>query len=200
MAVIPMKEQVPFARFEQRDHGRNVEASERTGVHVPLRSNFIIVTAHGSKDCAEFIVDEWLPRKRKEASQGLYPLEWVNFFQRAYDEWKSGHDLPREGTAVLTWQPISPEQNARLRALGYTTVEDLASVPDTSLGQIGLDGRNLRDLARAWLAEGKEKGSTALELASVKTENESLKERCAALESRLTKLEVDGEKRKGKAA
>lgn len=155
------QEVMPHVRFEQKDWGRNEDASKKSGVHVPNRSTFIIITSHGSKDSSEHIVDEWLPRKREEASRGNYNLNWVDHFEKQYEAWKKGHELPREGTAILTWQAISQEQNARLRAMGYQVVEDVAALPDTSLGQLGLDGRQLRDLARAWLQEGKDKGVNA---------------------------------------
>lgn len=152
------QEVMPHVRFEQKDWGRNEDASRTSGVHVPNRSTFIIITSHGSKDCSEHLVEEWLPRKRDESSRGNYNLAWVEFFEKQYEAWKKGHELPREGTAILTWPVASQEQNARLRALGYQVVEDVAALPDGSLGQLGLDGRELRDMARAWLQEGKDKG------------------------------------------
>lgn len=155
------QEIMPFVRFETKSYGRNEAASIASGVHVPNTATFVIITSHGSKDSSDFIADEWLPRKRAEASRGAYNLDWVEHFEKQYKAWKEGHELPRNGTPILTWQAISPEQNARLRAIGYQVVEDLAALPDTSLGSIGLDGRHLRDLARAWLAEGKDKGINA---------------------------------------
>jgi hypothetical protein len=151
-------EVMPFVRFYTKDYGRNEAASVESGVHVPLRATFIEITGHGSKDCSEFIADEWLPRKRADASRGSYNLKWVEHFEEQYAQWKKGHELPRQGTPILTWATISPEQNARVRALGYQVIEDLAALPDNALGQLGLDGRVLRDQARAWLAEGKDKG------------------------------------------
>lgn len=162
------KEIMPHVRFEQKDWGRNEQASKESGVHVPMRATFIIITSHGSKDAPEFIADEWLARKREDASRGNYNPDWVTHFQKQYDAWKAGHELPREGTPVLTWQAISQDQNVRLRALGYQVVEDVAALPDNALGALGLDGRVIRDLARAWLNEGKDKGINARELADTK--------------------------------
>lgn len=187
------QEVMPFVRFETKSYGRNEAASIASGVHVPNTATFIIITSHGSKDSSDFIADEWLPRKRAEASRGAYNLDWVEHFEKQYKAWKEGHDLPRNGTPVLTWQAISPEQNARLRAIGYQVVEDLAALPDTSLGSIGLDGRHLRDLARAWLAEGKDKGinaravaDQAVRIETLETANEQLRTELNALKARLS--------------
>lgn len=158
MTVGLKKEVMPFVRFFTKDYGRNESASKECGVHVPLRATFIEITGHGSKDCSEFIAEEWLPRKRAEASRGAYNMEWVEHFEKQYEGWKKGHEVPRQGTPILTWQSITPEQNARLRALNYQVIEDLAALPDNALGTLGLDGRVIRDMARAWLAEGADKG------------------------------------------
>lgn len=184
------KEVMPFVRFEQKDYGRNEDASAKAGVHIPLRTTFIVITSHGSKDSSEHIAEEWLPRKRLEASRGMYNLAWVEHFEKQYEAYKKGHELPREGTAVLTWGLLNPEQNARVRALGYQVIEDLAAVPDSALGTIGLDGRVLRDLARGWLNESKDKGINARALADANAEIERLKSDNASLRARQDALEA----------
>lgn len=184
------QEVMPFVRFEQRDHGKNIEASEKAGIFIPNRLNFIVITSHGSKDSSDHIADEWLPRKRDEANRGNYNMAWVEHFEKQYEGWKKGHEIPRDGTAVLTWQAISPEQNARLRALGYTTVEDLSALPDSALGSIGLDGRELRDKARAWLNEGKDKGINAQLIAEQAVKIDDQKALIDELRQRLAVLEA----------
>jgi hypothetical protein len=185
------QEVMPHVRFEQKDYGRNETASQQSGVHVPLRNTFIVITSHGSKDCSEHLVDEWLPRKRAEASRGNYNLAWVEHFEKQYAAWKQGHELPREGTPVLTWQPISQEQNARLRALGLHVVEDVAAIPDNALGNIGLDGRSIRDLARAWLDEGKDKGINARALADALSAIQELRETNERLQEQIKALQPE---------
>lgn len=191
------QERIPHVRFEQKDWGRNETASRESGVHVPNRSTFIFVTSHGSKDSSEFIADEWLVRKRDEASRGNYNLEWVEYFEKQYKAWKDGHELPREGTAILTWQACSAEQSARLRALGYQVVEDVAAIPDTGLGQLGLDGRVIRDMARAWLAEGKDKGINTRLVAEQAAKIDTLEQLVTEMRAELNELRP---KRKDKAA
>jgi len=190
MAIGLAKEIMPHVRFENRDYGRDEEASIKAGRHIPKTSTFIIITSHGSKDSSDQIADEWLPRKRREASQGAYNIEWVEHFERQYKAWREGHELPRDGTPIMTWQMVSPEQNTRLRALGITVVEDLAAIPDTGLAEYGLDARYMRDLARAWIAEGQQKGINAQELAKAKAEIERQRLVIDSQEGRLKALEA----------
>lgn len=183
------KEVMPHVRFENKDYGRNEAASLKAGRHIPNHATFIIIHPHGSKDESEQIAEEWLPRKRTEASRGNYNLDWIEHFERQYTAWKSGQELPRQGSPIMTWQMISPEQQSRLRALGLTVVEDLAAIPDSGLSEIGLDARIMRDTARAWIAEGQQKGINAQELAYAKTEIERQKGVIASQEERLQILE-----------
>ena len=201
------QEVMPHVRFEQKDWGRNEQASKESGVHVPNRSTFIIITSHGSKDSSEHLVDEWIPRKKAEASRGYYNPKWVDHFQDQYDAWKKGHELPRNGTPILTWQSISQEQNARLRALGYTVIEDVAALPDTALGTLGLDGRSIRDMARAWLNEGKDKGintqliaAQTVKIEQQETTIEDLKQQIAELRAMVGEKRGPGRPRSQEAA
>lgn len=192
------REVMPYVRFENKDYGRNEQLSKAAGRHVPCNATFIIITSHGSKDSSEHIVEEWLPRKRLEASNGAYNMDWVEHFEKQYEAWKKGHELPRDGTPILTWQLASPEQNSRLRALGITVVEDLAAIPDTGLAMIGLDGRTLRDMARAWMDEGKDKGINARALAEANAKIEAQQITIDRLNSRLAKLEEEPKRGPGR--
>jgi hypothetical protein len=190
------KEVMPHVRFENKDYGRDEEASLKAGRHIPKNAVFIIITSHGSKDSAEQIAEEWLPRKRIEASRGNYNIEWVEHFEKQFKLWKEGHELPRNGTPIATWQMISAEQNSRLRAMGITVVEDLAAVPDSGLAEYGLDARYMRDLARAWIAEGQQKGINAQELAqaqlTLRAQQEKIEDQSSVirdLQERLGRLE-----------
>ncbi len=190
MVMMQQKEIKPFVRFEIRPYGLDAEASKQAGRPVEKMEEFICITSHGSKDSSDQLVREWLPRKRREAEQGFYNPEWVEYFEKAYDAWQKKHEIPREGTPILTWQMLKPEQSARLRAIGITTVEDLSAIPDSGLGEIGLDARYLRDLARAWIAEGQQKGINAQELAQAQQKLRDQDVTIGQLQQRLAALEA----------
>jgi hypothetical protein len=187
----------PFLRFEEREYGRNVEASEAAGRPIPRVVVMACITPFGSKDCFEKPAIEWLEQIREKATKGEYPHEWAIGFRNQYDEYLKGNELPREGTPTATWQMASREQQIRLKALDITTVEDLALIPDNALGMIGLDGRILRDTAKSWIAESKDKGVVAQELNKVRSENESLKETVAKLSQRVDELIQGTEQKRG---
>lgn len=192
MSMIPtiQMERPPYVHFEAREHGVDVEATEKAGHTVPRMVHFACITPHGSKDIVEKVAEEWLTQIEKRAQDGAYNPEWVKHFKAAFAEYVAGNELPREGTPVLTWQLGTTTSRKRLHQLGITTVEDLAATPDTTLAIIGLDGRYLRDTARAWLAEGKEKGITAKALADANVRIDELVRINGEQTSRINNLEA----------
>jgi hypothetical protein len=171
----------PFVRFETREIGINEKASEAAGRPIPNTYVMAMITPHGSKDVVEKIAVEWLKQIKDKALAGDYPAEWVQHFKLQFDEWMKGNELPREGTPVATWPVITQEASKRIRAVGYTTVEDLAQIPDSGLAEIGMDGRYWRDAARGWVNDGKDKGINARAIAEANVKIERLEQQVSDL-------------------
>jgi hypothetical protein len=188
----------PFVRFEEREMGIDQAASDEAGRPIPRVIVMACITPHGSKDVVEKPAVEWIEQIHQKAMRGEYNPEWVQHFRAALQEWQRGNELPREGTPVKTWQPITREASNRLIALGITTVEDLAAFPDSGLGGIGMDGRYLRDLARGWINEAKDKGINAKALADANVEIDRLKAQNESLQARMARLEAQQPQRAGR--
>lgn len=178
----------PFVRFEEREMGLNAEATAKEGRPVPRVVIMACITPHGSKDVFEKPADDWLEGVKQKTLRGEYQTEWYNHFKLQYEEWKKGNELPREGTPVKTWAMCTREAANRLIAVGITTVEDLAEFPDSNLSVIGMDGRYLRDMARGWINEAKDKGANAKALADANVRIEQLQATVAAQNERITRL------------
>lgn len=191
------QERPPFVRFEEQENGVNHEASQAAGRPVPKFTIMACITSFGSKDCFVKPAEDWIFGIRQKAIKGEFNPEWVKRFELQFEEFKKGHELPREGTALQTCPLYTKDQVARARAIDVTTVEDLAQVPDSGINMLGLDGRHMRDSARAWIAEAKDKGIVSLELADANLKISEQAERIKSLEARLGELESKG---KSKAA
>jgi hypothetical protein len=151
---------------------------------------------HGSKDEHHAVAEEWLAKIRQKSIEGTWPPEWVDRFDRQYEAFLKGNELPRDGTPVRTWPAPNREQVIRLIALGIQTVEDLAAVPDSGLANIGLDGRNLRDLARNYIEAGQGVGVMAKKLADLEQTVRDQAEQLKRMEERNAELAVAaGQKR-----
>lgn len=171
------KERRPLAMFEYADHGRFVIAK---------------IMQHGDKfSVTEKNADEWLAHIKQEALGGRYDASWVAQFELEYAAFLKGNELPREGTPIRTWGAITREQGTRLIAMNITTVEDLAASPDSSLGNIGLDGRYLRDLAKSTMASKTEEGAmNAKKIADLEQSDRDNKETIKRMEGMIAELKA----------
>lgn len=162
--------------FEYSDNGQHV---------------MVKLMQHGDKfSVTEKIAEEWLAQIQQRALQGMYDPTWAAQFKLEYESFLKGNELPREGTPIRTWGAISREQGTRLIGMNITTVEDLAAQPDASLGQIGLDGRYLRDLAKNHLAAGNDTGLMAKELAEAKQFARDQADHIKRMEERMALMEA----------
>lgn len=190
-----MESRIPYFDFVQREHGIDSEQSEDAGYEVPKIVTFIRITPHGHRgDPMEFFADEFIERKGLEARAGRYEHSWVARFKDGLAEFREGRELPREGTPLLTWERILKSRREQLAAR-FPTIEDLAACPDSNLGEIGLDGRVLRDMARAEIQAKKDLEPVVRELAVAKEENRQLREQLQRLEARFDALDDDKPKR-----
>ncbi len=155
-----------------------------------------MISPHGHKgDPLEFMADEFLERKAKEAREGRYDMSWVREFTEGLAMHRDGKEIPRHGTPLLTWERILKSRREVL-ARRFPTVEDLAAVPDSSLGEIGLDGRVLRDMAKGDIQAKTDLSPVVKELADSKEETRRLQEQLSALTARFDSMEKEKPARK----
>lgn len=196
MAHADPMSRVPFFMFQDREHGVDPVASKERGYEVPRLMTFILITPHGHKgDPLEFMADEFIKRKEDEARQGRYDMAWVREFTDGLAMHRDGKEIPRHGTPLLTWERILKSRREGL-ARRFPTVEDLAAVPDSALGDIGLDGRVLRDLAKGDIQAKQDLSPVVKELAESKEETRRLQEQLASLTARFDSMEKDKPTRK----
>lgn len=197
MSVSIFDKRPPYVQFEEREVGLNAEATAKEGRPIPRTVVLALITGHGSKDCHEAIAEEWIEKLKRQSMSGEAPVEWYRHFELALSEWKKGNELPREGTPIKTWAMCTREAGRRLIAAGITTVEDLAAFPDSNLGVVGMDGRYLRDMARGWITEAKDKGANAKGLADANVRIGDLEatvaQQSARIERLLARLEQEDE-------
>lgn len=181
---------VPFFFFKDREHGLDAEKTKELGYEVPRLVTFIMVTPHGHRgDPMEFIADEFIERKGKEAKDGRYDHSWVAEFKEGLAAHKAGNEIPRHGMPTITWERILKSRREQLM-LRFPTVEDLAAVPDSNIGEIGLDGRVIRDLAKGDVQAKKDLAPVVKELADANETIRRQQEQIDKLASRLDAMEA----------
>lgn len=123
------------------------------------------------------------PVRFEPAKSHPYPPDNVRF-ARQWMAFQAKQEQPLEGTPLEQWPPLSRAQVLELKAVHVHTVEHLAGVPDSSLHNLGMGGRDLRARAQAWLKDATA-GAAAGALA---VENAELKDRLAQLEAQMAEL------------
>ena len=180
----------PYFFFQDREHGVNADASKEAGYEVPLMMTFILVTPHGHRgDPMEFFAEEFIERKTREAREGRYDQSWIVEFKAGLIAHRDGKEIPRHGTPLVTWERILKTRRVQLSSL-YPTVEDLAAVPDSALGGIGLDGRVLRDMARGDIQSKKDLSPVVKELANANETIRRQQEQIDKLTARFDAMET----------
>lgn len=98
----------------------------------------------------------------------------------AYEAWKKGFEIPKEGTPLAAWAGVTSDQANALRKIAIYTVEDLASLNDDKFRIVPMPNvREVRDLARKYLeTDGDTK--TAARLSDLEKSNAALKEQLEA--------------------
>ncbi len=68
-----------------------------------------------------------------------------------YKAFKAGQEMPLDGTPIEEWPRLKKSQVLELKAIGFMTIESIAAMNDLAMQRIGLGGRQLAELAKAFL-------------------------------------------------
>ncbi|RUW70008.1 hypothetical protein EN858_17475 [Mesorhizobium sp. M4B.F.Ca.ET.215.01.1.1] len=121
-----------------------------------------------------------------------------NQIEPAYVAFKSGQEIPLNGTALAAWSGVTPEQAEVLRTAGIRTVEEVRDLTDGQLDRVRLP--NMRDLRKqaALFLENSDAAKAAEREAAKDAQIAELVERQAAMEAMIEELTKP--KSKGKEA
>lgn len=146
---------------------KNIEKSAEEGRPIFENEDYVQILIPGnSKD----IIDRRVQEKDKER----WPAQWAAY--------QNNKEQPLEGTPITVWPELDPSQVATLSHKNIRTVEDLASLPDVSLGELGPGALELQKKAQRFL-----KVSEDTKLV------EKQESRIAELEARIAELESPAE-------
>jgi len=105
-----------------------------------------------------------------------FPKQWAAFQRQQVQA--------QEGTPIEQWGPISKSTALTYKGLNVHTVENLASVPDSLLHNLGHGAREMRDKAIAWLKAAQDSSETT----RLAAENQHLRDELAALKEQVAEL------------
>ena len=168
--MLERKDRPAYVRFE-RVVVEDKAATLRAGFYVGKDVDMANITPPYSKDVFKTKVSQWFVNMKQDVANGRMPEEWEHKYLDAYKRWQDGQELPPDGTPIRGWGVISPAQQETFIRMNVLTVEDLAGINDEGIRQIGMGAIDLRNKAKAWLSQLKDKGPLTVEIASIKAEN-----------------------------
>jgi hypothetical protein len=177
---------VRFERVAVEDHG----AKSVNGVLPTIDIEYVYVTPPYSSGNSEVVkkAGPWLEDCHRKAKNGLLDPRHAAHYQAQYDAWKTGLELPPEGTPIRGWQMLTPAQQENCIRLKIPTVEYLAAATDEGLKAMGMGALDLKRKAIAWLAQAHDKGPLTLEMAKMQKENDALKVSIETLQEQVKAL------------
>ena len=111
---------------------------------------------------------------------------YAEIYKDEYAAFKRGEQRAASGTPLEHWANplVTRARVAELKALNVFSVEDVASVSDGNLPQLGMGGRDLREQARAYLAHAKDSAAVSAAVA----ERDALLARIDAMQKQIAEL------------
>jgi len=168
------KEIAALVRFERKAE-QDARLTKTMGRYVAQDVDYAIITPAYSKDEHWKTVESFLTDNDQKVSMGKLPQGQATHYRRLYEAWKSGQELPVEGTPIRGWSVLSPAQQDNLIRQNIPTVEYLAGINDEGMKSVGMGALDMKRKALAWLAQATDKGPLTMEIADVRRENDLLK-------------------------
>lgn len=178
------KDSAIFPKFYTRQTQHKAKSLE-AGRPIFVESEFIEIRIGGDN---KNIID----RKVTEKDKKRWP--------KHYEAYKAGKEGLVEGTPLKEWGSLPSTRALELNAVNVFTVEQLAEIPDSGLSYLGMDGRDLRTRAQAFIKLQNEAGFSekmALENQRLSDDVEFLKQKITPLLDKLDRLTKEVEKLRG---
>jgi hypothetical protein len=88
-----------------------------------------------------------------------------NRWPEQYGAFRKGEEVSISGTPLEQWSYLPRNAVLELKAIDLHTVEQIAGMPDSAMHKMGMGGRNIRDMAKAYLDDADAQSITSEALA-----------------------------------
>ena len=170
MSNIELMESRPaYVKFERRPV-QDKAASEAAGRYIAKDVDYVLITPLYTKDVMIHKVSDWMKKLESDVANERIPKQWADAYRKGYEAWKSGEELPLNGTPIKGWGVLSPAQQEMLIRMSVLTVEDLAAINDDGIRRIGMGGVDLKNKAVAFIKSGNDTGKLVMENANMRAQ------------------------------
>jgi len=128
---------------------------------------------------------ELIKKKIWEYHEGT-PIYYVDRFKDIYAKWRERNGSETFGTPLESWPKLDVALISAFKSEGIRSLEQLASVPDTNLYALGMNGRAWRDGAKKRLEEME----NSQPFDELKADNANLQAQLEALKNQLAVMQA----------
>lgn len=114
-------------------------------------------------------------------------------FPAEYAAFKNYQDMPSRGTPLMELPGVSQSQIALLSVNGIGSIEDLLSLPQDIVSQVGMEATTAYKIARAWAERKEDSGADvgmAREVAALEIENKTLRDGISQMEAQMKAMQA----------
>lgn len=173
--------------FEWRDKRHNF-LSEKKGEPVFIKTLAGTIMPPGQSKST--LVHEFLTEfEGKRAKSHLYGR-----YRKEIEAFLNGETKNADETPIEEWDVVDEQFCRKLKSLNINTVEDIASLSDTSLQAVGMGARELQKKAKLFVSAGKDKKLATELVRRVISEEEDGKKHKAKLTLAVEKKKQEAEK------
>lgn len=179
----------PYVRFEMRaveDRAASVATGHAMEKDVP----YALITQLGARDTAEQVAAEWFTQMRQEVKNQRLPAKWLEAWEKMFDLWQKGEEMPTNGTPIKMFPVCRPSQIKMCLDMGVFTVEDLAALPSEAAGRLGIGGQTLVQKAKDWLESASDRGQLIERVNSAETRATQAEARMTAISATLEEMKT----------
>lgn len=115
-----------------------------------------------------------IPGSRNERPVRRVTEQDKDRWPREYAAFQRNHEQSEDGTPLEQWPRMTRSRVHELKAIGIFSVEDLAGLSDANVKNVGPDGYELRDAAKAFL-QGDDTDALKKRIAELEAENAELR-------------------------
>lgn len=191
---------MPYVMFETKTV-EDVKATREQKTPVFKDQHYARITPPGSRDVQLEKLPNWWEKLDQEYRSGRVMAQWIEKWKSDYARYEKGQEIPADGTPIRGWKLLSGAQQETLIRMSILTVEALANINSEAMSHLGMGALEFKRRAESWIQQTQDKAPLAIEMASLKGENDVLKATVQNLTEKVQLLsqQVEAKSKRGKS-
>lgn len=179
---------MPFVSFYTETIPDKKKEKE-TGKACYKDQDFALITPPGGKMNNKEEIETFFSKMEHDMKAGRVHPDWMRAWKANYKLYREGQEIPPDGTPIKGWKLLPGSVQEELLRLNIRTVEELATLNDEGIKNVGMGAREWQRRAKAWQMQNETHESGALKMADLTRQLETLAGQVKSLTDKNDELE-----------